>query len=92
VLHAHLERQAEQRLALGSVWVESGYVFTPDDGSRLGPSRVSDEFERLAFEAGLPPITLHGLRHGAASITHTASLDMKIIQETLRHGNTANHQ
>jgi len=85
VLRAHLERQVQQRQACGSAWVESGYVFTREDGSRLDPARVTDEFERLAFDAGLPPITLHGLRHGAASIMHTAGLDMKVIQKTLRH-------
>jgi hypothetical protein len=39
----------------------------------------------LAEQAGLPPITLHGLRHGAASLMLAAGVDMKVVQETLGH-------
>jgi integrase len=85
VLRAHLERQAVQRAEWGSAWVESGYVFTKEDGSVLDPEAVTDDFEHLAFEAGLPPIRLHDLRHSAASIMHLAGLDMKTISATLRH-------
>ncbi|WP_165964265.1 hypothetical protein [Actinomadura sp. KC216] len=40
----------------GDAWVDSGYFFTREDGSALHPAHVTDQFERLAFEAGLPPI------------------------------------
>jgi hypothetical protein len=46
---------------------------------------VTDEFERLAFEAGLPPIRLHDLRHGAATLHLAAGVDMKVISAMLRH-------
>lgn len=85
VLRDHLAAQAERRREWGEAWVESPYVFTNDDGSRVRPNHVSETFERLAFEAGLPPIRLHDLRHSAASIMHAAGLDMKLISATLRH-------
>ena len=38
---------------------------------------------RIAYLAGLPPIRLHDLRHGAATLLLAAGHDMKVVQETL---------
>jgi integrase len=35
------------------------------------------------MEAGLPPIRLHDLRHGAATLLLAAGHDMKMVQEIL---------
>ncbi len=47
--------------------------------------RRSKRFERLAFYAGVPPIRLHGTRHGAACLAHSSGASMKAIQSLLRH-------
>jgi hypothetical protein len=85
VLKAHHERQRHAEQEWGEVWVDSGYAFTREDGSALHPAHVTDQFERLAFEAGLPPIRLHDLRHGAATLHLKAGAEMKIVQAMLRH-------
>jgi integrase len=85
VLKAHRERQHRAEREWGHVWVDSGYAFTGEDGSPLHPVHVTDQFERLAFEAGLPPIRLHDLRHGAATLHLKAGAEMKIVQAMLRH-------
>ena len=36
-------------------------------------------------EIGLPPVRLHDLRHGAATLAHAAGADLKDIQEMLGH-------
>ncbi|MEU6731253.1 tyrosine-type recombinase/integrase [Nonomuraea wenchangensis] len=54
-------------------------------GQPLHPQHISDQFYRLAYEAGLPPVRLHDLRHGAASLMLAAGVDLKIVQETLGH-------
>ena len=46
-------------------------------------------FQRLAFDAGLPPIREHDLRHGAASLARKGGVDMKGIQAMLRHSSQA---
>ncbi|MER7361092.1 tyrosine-type recombinase/integrase [Nonomuraea wenchangensis] len=38
---------------------------------------------------GLPPIRLHDLRHGAASLMLAAGVEMKVVQETLGHTSSA---
>ncbi|MGO9082886.1 MAG: tyrosine-type recombinase/integrase [Streptosporangiaceae bacterium] len=84
-LRAHLARQAADRLAWGAAWAGSGLVFTREDGSPLHPGSVSNRFRRLAFEAGLPPVSLHSLRHGAATYALAAGVDVKVVQERLGH-------
>ncbi|MEV4086332.1 site-specific integrase [Nonomuraea fuscirosea] len=85
VLRAHRRRQAAERLAAGDAWVDSGFVFTDEVGQPLHPQQVSDQFYRLAYAAGLPPVRLHDLRHGAASLMLAAGVDLKVVQETLGH-------
>ncbi|GGQ23720.1 site-specific integrase [Streptosporangium pseudovulgare] len=85
VLRAHRGRQNAERLAWGEAWQETGRVFTREDGSELHPAWVSEQFERLAFEAGLPPIRMHDLRHGAATMGLSAGVDMATVQAMLRH-------
>jgi integrase len=84
VLRAHRMRQNTERLAAGMAWVESGFVFTTEMGEALYPAYVTGQFEQLCMEAALPPIRLHDLRHGAASILLAAGYGMKVVQETLR--------
>ena len=75
------------RLVAGSAWVKSDKVFTSEDGSPLHPNDISDRFEGLTMAAGLPPIRLHDLRHGAASLMLAGGASMKAVQETLGHSN-----
>ena len=84
-LRDHRKQQIADRLAAGPSWVESGKVFTADDGSPLDPNDISDQLEDLTIAADLPPIRLHDLRHGAASLMLAAGVDMKVVQETLGH-------
>jgi integrase len=85
VLRAHRKQQVAEQLAWSEAWVASGKVFTREDGSALHPATLTAQFERLAFEAGLPPIRLHDLRHGAATLALAAGVDMKVVSGMLRH-------
>jgi integrase len=50
-LRQHRARQAEERLAVGPRWRDSGLVFTWPDGRPLHPERFSKWFEQLARAA-----------------------------------------
>jgi integrase len=63
----------------------SGYVFTNRRGQPLNPDHLYREFVKAAAAAGLPPIRLHDLRHGAASLALQAGADLKVIQDKLGH-------
>ncbi len=88
VLKRHLEQQDADREEWGSAWVDTGMVFTQEDGSWLHPGKVTDLFERLVAASGLPPIRLHDLRHGAATLMLAAGIDVKIVSDTLGHSDT----
>jgi integrase len=84
-LTAHRARQRRDRLAAGPKWVQTGLVFTTPTGEALHPAEVTDHFQHLARQAGLPPVRLHDLRHGAATLALAAGVDMKVVQAMLRH-------
>ncbi|GII96292.1 tyrosine-type recombinase/integrase [Sinosporangium siamense] len=85
----HRTRQNKERLAAGEDWFDSGFVFTDELGRPLHPQHVTDQFYWLAYEAGLPPVRLHDLRHGAASLMLAAGVELKVVQETLGHLSSA---
>lgn len=84
-LRAWRKRQNEERLAWGASWTDSGRVFTLEDGTGYKPGSVSQRFERLSFRLSLPPVRLHDLRHGAATLALAAGKDIKVVSAMLRH-------
>jgi integrase len=51
----------------------------------MAPDRLTRTFRRLTSEAGLPPVRLHDLRHGAATLALAAEADLRVVQEMLGH-------
>jgi integrase len=72
-LRAHRRAQLTERLAWGPAWVDSGTVFTRENGEPLHPATITDRFHELVAAANLPPVRLHDLRHGAASLPGSIS-------------------
>ena len=70
VLREWHDRQGAELKQLGYLPVPTGYVFTREDGGPLHPDYITRHFEWLVRKAGLPPVRLHDLRHGAASLTY----------------------
>ena len=72
-LQQHRGAQNRERLLSGALWADHDLVFTKEDGTRL------------VRTAGLPPITVHGLRHTAASIVLAAGVPVIVVQQQLGH-------
>ncbi|MFM9672752.1 site-specific integrase [Streptomyces galilaeus] len=88
VLQAHRDRQMEEkaaRLGRGLPWVDTGKVFTSEDGSWLHPEVVSETFRAIVADEDLPPINLRDLRHGAAALIKAAGGDLHDAKVKLRH-------
>ncbi len=60
-------------------------MFTTPDGTALHPDWITRRFGHLVKDSGLPPVRLHDLRHGAATLAHAAGADLKTVQEQLGH-------
>ena len=54
-------------------------------GRPVQPQRLSVAFRRAVQASGLPPVRLHDLRHGAASLALAAGADLKTVQDLLGH-------
>ncbi|UUY50881.1 site-specific integrase [Streptomyces yangpuensis] len=63
----------------------TGLVFCGPDGRPLRPHTVLDRLRQLSQEAGVPRVTVHDLRHLAATITITAGVPLTVVSKTLRH-------
>jgi integrase len=87
LLRAWQKKQDAERAKWSAegAWVETGRVFTRENGEGYHPQYFSDRFERLWKKADLPPIRLHDLRHGAATLALAAGVDKKVVQEMLGH-------
>ncbi|MFM9593997.1 tyrosine recombinase XerC [Streptomyces scabiei] len=66
-------------------WIDTGKIFTAEDGSWLHPDVVSREFDRIVEAEGLPPINLRDLRHGAAALVKAGGGDLHDAKKKLRH-------
>ena len=83
VLRAHRSWQA--RWLSESGITPQGWVFTDEYGGPLSPERLTRTFIALAGETGLPPVRLHDLRHGAATLMLLEGSDLKTIADQLGH-------
>lgn len=62
-----------------------GYLFPGHGDQPLSPNWITHLFRTLNDDSGLPPIRLHDLRHGAASLSLAAGNDLKTVQAMLGH-------
>jgi integrase len=67
-LRAFKVRQAEERLALGRRYPDTGLVAVNDDGSLIRPETYTKDFAGHVKDAGVPVIRLHDVRHTAATM------------------------
>jgi integrase len=88
-LRQHRARQAEERLAVGPRWHDSGLVFTWPDGRPLHPERFTKWFQQIVRAAGLPRIRLHDVRHSYATAALAAGIPAKVVSERLGHATIA---
>jgi integrase len=75
------------RLANGDCWVNSGYVFTQDNGDRLNPSSITSWLRHFSADNNLPHIHPHMFRHTAASTMIADGIDLVTTANELGHSN-----
>jgi integrase len=84
-LERHAEIQAMEKSFAASAYADQGYVFADEIGDPLAPAWVSSTFVRRVKQAGLPRISLHGLRHSFATVALEAGVDVLYVSELLGH-------
>ncbi len=86
LLKEHKSKQNEVKLLLGTSYKkELDLVFCHGDGSPLSPKVFYNQYKTLLDRAGLESISLHALRHTAATLMLEAGIPAKTVQEILGH-------
>jgi integrase len=88
-LKAHAARQADERDEWDEAWVNTGYVFTRENGEALHPYAISKLFRDLVKAAALPAIPLHSLRHTYATLALSSGVNPRIVSGRLGHSTVA---
>lgn len=87
VLRRIRANQLEERLVAGPAWEDTGFVFTQPNGRRVDSNFVTRDFQKIVTHAGMPHLTLKGLRHAHATVMLTKGVHPKIVSERLGHSN-----
>ncbi|MGA3222087.1 MAG: site-specific integrase [Acidimicrobiales bacterium] len=86
ILRHHHEAMAVEAEKRGELTV-SEYVFVDEFGDPYHPAQLTRDLHSLQHRAGLPEITLHDLRHTAATVALLAGVHPKVVSE--RHGHAS---
>lgn len=62
-LKAHRDRQRFERQRLADLWADHDLIVTTGTGGPITPTNIGRNLARLIKNAGVPPVTVHGLRH-----------------------------
>lgn len=85
--------QAERRLQMGdrwfSEWAEHPRLFTNQDGRPMSPSTPLNRLKRLLERNGLPPVSLHSLRHTNATLLIQQGVSIRAVSGRLGHSQTS---
>ncbi len=83
-------RQRQERVAAGSQWRHTGFVFTTDLGDPRDPPNALRALKTAAAKADLPAtVGLDTLRHSAASAMLTNGVPLRVVSEILGHSSIA---
>lgn len=61
------------------------YVFTKPGGHYIPPSWPTKRLHEILDECGLPCMRFHDLRHSTSTILHDNGMDIKEVQQWMRH-------
>ncbi len=79
------EKQKADKKLYGKKYINSGYVFTNEEGKPYYPDYPSKRLIKIIKRNNLPRITWHDLRHSCASALLNENWSMKDISDWLGH-------
>lgn len=82
------QEQTAMCLASGSLWHETGFVFTQEDGRPMNPDSVTKWLNQFSKRHNLPRINPHAFRHTVASVLIANGTDVVTVSKQLGHAST----
>jgi integrase len=89
LLKNYKKEQNIEKLKKGSLWTDTGYIFTQWNGKPMYPYTFSEWFPKFLKKHGLRHITFHQLRHTSATLLINAGENIRAISARLGHSNTS---
>ena len=77
--------QSAQRMRLGAAWQGSEQIFTSLDGKPMHPDTLSGWFHDFISKTDLPQISIHSLRHTAATLYISNGIAVNTVAGQLGH-------
>jgi integrase len=77
--------QVAERLRVGNLWVDSGFVFATEFGGPVDPRNLLRTTTLAANRARLPHIGVHTLRHTYATTALLNNVPMHVVSRNLGH-------
>ena len=87
MLKNHRIEKFKQKVELGDKWHETDYIFTGWNGLPLHPDTISAWFRKLVKKHDLPNISIHSLRHTAATMLIMNGVPLKVVSALFGHVN-----
>lgn len=87
LLDEHWNQQQLLQRQNKDIWVNTGYVFTQENGDRINPDSITDWLRKFSVANGLPHIHPHAFRHTAASTMIASGVDLVTTANELGHAN-----
>jgi integrase len=81
----HERRQETERTALGTSWINTGFIFTSAVGTPIDPRNFYREFTKICRDAGMGDWHPHELRHSAASLMLAQGVKLQVVSQVLGH-------
>lgn len=88
LLIKHKQTQEKYSQGLGTLWKNTGAVFTNLTGNYITGTHLGKKMKQVLKNANLPPLKLHSLRHTHASILINSNVATKVISDRLGHSET----
>jgi integrase len=89
VLRRWRKVQAGERAVWGVAYVDSGFVFTAENGEAIHADHVDGRFGKLVAQAPVPAISFHELRHTHATLLLKAGVPVHVVSQRLGHASPA---
>jgi integrase len=86
VLQAHRKRQQSEFRVYAVKWVDDGYIFTSEVGTRILEGNLHRHFKGTLERAGLPhSVRFHDLRHSCACFLFAQGVHPRTVMSILGH-------
>ena len=93
LLRAYRADQSARRLAHGDLWAtgwtEHPRLFTKLNGEPMHPNTPEKHLKKILERAGLPPVSLHSLRHTNATLLISGGVNVRTVSARLGHSQTS---